>query len=189
MNFLLFAGSLRTESLNKKLLQAAHHLITQDENTQSEMVDIRSLEIPLYDGDHEEANGIPQGVKKLGEMIQKAHALIIAGPEYNHTISGVLKNIIDWVSRLKPVPFEKKPVLLLGASPGIFGSIRGLEFTRVPLEALNAYVYPQPFALPKAGNAFSSGKLVDTAMEKNLLNLLESYKEFVKKFQVYTDRK
>src|SRR4051812_23259552 len=123
MKYLLFSGSLRTGSLNKKLVAVAEKIISGKAENEVSIADIRSLSIPVYDGDIEAA-GIPEGVKKLGSMIQAANAIVISSPEYNGSIAGSLKNTIDWISRLRPVPFEGKPVLLLGASPGGFGAIR-----------------------------------------------------------------
>jgi NAD(P)H-dependent FMN reductase len=117
MNLLLFAGSLRQESYNRKLLAVAQGLLAE----------------------------MPESVKSLGQMIQSADALVIASPEYNASISSPLKNAVDWVSRLRPIPLDKKPVLLMGTSPGAFGSIRGLGHTRAPFETLGSFIYPQPF--------------------------------------------
>lgn len=181
MKFILFSGSLRTGSLNKKLLNVAHHLIQQEPACLSEIIDIRALSIPVYDGDIEQ-QGMPAGVSHLGSLITAADAIIISSPEYNGSIAGSLKNTIDWVSRLRPVPLENKPVLLMGASPGYFGAIRGLGFSRAPFETLNAFLYPQSFALPKANEAFSdSGELKDEGTQKKLKTLIQGYIRFAKK--------
>ena len=181
MKYLLFSGSLRTESLNKKLLSVASHIIASQPENNVVMADIRSFAIPVYDGDIE-SNGIPDGVVKFGEMIKSSNAIVISSPEYNSSISGALKNTIDWVSRLRPVPFEAKTLFLLGASPGGFGAIRGLAATRTPLEALGCYVYPQTFALAKAHEAFAKdGTLLDTVTYKKLTDSLLKFDQFTKK--------
>lgn len=181
MKFLLFSGSLRTGSLNKKLLAEIAKILKEIPGCEVQIADIKALSIPVYDGDIE-SEGMPTGVQKLGEMIKNADALITCSPEYNGSIAGPLKNTIDWISRLRPIPLEKMPVLLTGASPGGFGSIRALGQTRAPFEALGSFVYPQSFALPKAHEAFTpEGELVDPGTKKRLEALLVSYKEFAQK--------
>lgn len=181
MKYLLFSGSLRTESLNRKLVAVAQGLL-QNKGNEVQVADLRELAIPVYDGDIE-AKGIPEGVKKLGGLIQGADALVISSPEYNASIAGSLKNTVDWVSRLRPIPLEGKPVFLMGASPGGFGSIRALTATRAPFDTLNAYAYPQTFALPKAHEAFTpEGKLKDGGLEKRLQESLAKFSEFAAKF-------
>lgn len=186
MKYLLFSGSLRKASLNKKLISVTESILktntdfnNSNDNIVVEVVDLQTLNMPVYDGDIE-ANGIPQGVVQLGEKIQNADALIISAPEYNGSIAGSLKNCIDWVSRLRPVPLESKPILLLGASPGAFGAVRGVAATRIPLEKLGAFVYPQPFTLSKAHEAFDENKtFVDPVNHKRLTELLIKFKTFV----------
>lgn len=183
MKYLLFSGSLRTDSLNKKLIKVVHKILTEQPANEVATADIRSLSIPVYDGDIETA-GIPEGVEKLGEMISNTHAVIISSPEYNSSIAGPLKNTIDWISRLRPIPFESKAILLLGASPGGFGAIRGLTATRAPLENLGSFVFPQVFALPKANEAFKSeGVLADTSTQKKLSETLFKFDQFANKLK------
>jgi NAD(P)H-dependent FMN reductase len=183
MKFILFSGSLRTGSLNKKLMHVIARYIASRGSCDVEVVDLKSLDIPVYDGDIELA-GLPDGVRRLGEHIADADALIITSPEYNGSIASPLKNAIDWISRLRPVPFEKKPTLLTGASPGGFGSIRALGHSRAPLEAVGCYLFPQSFGLAKANEAFDeAGELKDEAATKRLYALLESYIEYANKLK------
>jgi NAD(P)H-dependent FMN reductase len=179
MKYVLFSGSFRTGSLNKKLISCASQILSP--KNEINLIDVRSLAIPVYDGDIE-AQGIPVGVQKLGEAIRAANAIVISSPEYNGSIAGPLKNAIDWVSRLRPVPFEAKPILLLGASPGGFGAIRALGLTRAPFEAMGSFVYPQTFALPKANEAFdSTGALIDAGVQKRLTDLLVKFETFAQR--------
>src|SRR5947209_2073082 len=123
MKLLLFSGSLRAGSLNKKLLLATRELLRQMPACETSLADLKALNLPLYDGDIE-AQAMPNGVIQLGQLVSEAHALIIASPEYNASIAAPLKNTIDWLSRLRPVPLQSKPILMMGASPGAFGAIR-----------------------------------------------------------------
>ncbi len=181
MNILFFSGSLRKESLNKKLIKVASEILSTVPNCQCNVLDIQSLEIPVYDGDIEE-KGIPAGVQKLGEAIASAQGLIISSPEYNGAMAGSMKNLIDWVSRLKPQPLAQKPILLLGASPGGFGAIRALTQSTIPYATLGSYVYPQNFALAKAHEVLKQGSISDPATHKKLVDLLMAYIGYVAKF-------
>jgi NAD(P)H-dependent FMN reductase len=182
MKILLFSGSLRTGSFNKKLVAVANGLLSQKAEIKTQVADLKSLAFPVYDGDIEAA-GIPKSVTELGDLVAWADAIVISSPEYNASIAGSLKNTIDWVSRLRPNRFEGKPILLMGASPGYFGAIRALGVSKAPFETLGAYVFPQTFALPKAGEAFSpTGELVEEANQKKLGTLLDSFLAFAQKF-------
>lgn len=115
------SGSLRKKSFNTALLTAAEPLV--DDNVDYEVATLHG--IPLYDGDLEKRDGIPQAVTKLREKIAASDGLLIATPEYNNSVPGVLKNAIDWLSRRpdeKPHVFKDLPVAILGASPGGFGT-------------------------------------------------------------------
>ncbi len=114
-----FAGSLRQASYNRGLLQAARDLLP--EGVTLEIFDL--LPIPLYNGDVE-AKGFPEAVEHFRARIAAADALLIATPEYNYSIPGVLKNAIDWASRPPSPPLAGKPVAMMGASPGMMGTAR-----------------------------------------------------------------
>ena len=175
MEVLLFAGSLRKASLNKKLAQAASSLVSSQPGFTSTLVDLKDLSIPLYDGDIESV-GIPEGVTRLAEAVRRVSAIVIASPEYNHSMSSPLKNTIDWLSRLKPGPLADKPVLMLGASPGAFGAIRGMTHARQPLTAVGALIFPRDFALPKADQAFNeAGELADAGVKERLSALVRDF--------------
>lgn len=179
MKIVMFAGSLRKESLNKKLVEVARQILQGRGDLQIEKIDLQTLNFPVYDGDIE-AKGIPEQVRSLGSSIMSADALVISSPEYNGSISSPLKNTIDWVSRLKPVPWEEKPICMLGASPGYFGAIRALGHCRAPFDALGSYLYPKTFALSKASEAFTpSGDLADLKTKEKLEMLLASFLQYV----------
>ncbi len=161
MAVLFFAGSLRADSFNKKHAREALRL-AKEKGIEGEFIDLRDYAMPVYDEDIQNGEGFPESVKKLAEKITAADALVISTPEYNGSIPGVLKNVIDWLSRLNPMPLADKSLLLLGASPGALGAVRGLWHTRVPFEAVGVHVYPTMVGLPKAGDAFDdAGALKD----------------------------
>ena len=184
MVHLLFSGSLRKGSFNRKLIHVASRICSSLPDTDCMVADLQALAIPVYDGDIE-AKSIPEGVLKLCEWIDSAQALIVSSPEYNGSIAGSFKNAIDWVSRVKPVPLAKKPVLLMGASPGPFGAVSGMLAGRVPLERLGSYVYPHGFALPKANEAFNEdGDLIKEESKQRLVSLISDFDKYARQLSV-----
>jgi chromate reductase len=175
MKVLAFAGSLRRESANKKLAREALRVLVEHSLARAEFADLKDYPMPLYDGDREQNEGLPDEVVKLGARIADAEALIVATPEYNGSISSVLKNAIDWISRLKPMPIAGKHLLLLSASPGGWGGVRGLWHSRVPLEAVGAHVFPQMMSLPGAGSAFDEAGRLTGAPAQQLQTLLHAF--------------
>ena len=176
MKILIFAGSLRQGSLNKKFAREAMRLLAARHGVETDYVDLQPLAIPVYDGDLEEASGVPAGVKDLAGKILGADALLISTPEYNGSIPGILKNTIDWLSRLKPVSLAGKPLLLLAATPGALGGVRSLWHTRQPFEVLGTHVFPEMMALPLAHQAFDeAGALKDPNLAERLNGLLDRF--------------
>lgn len=177
--YLTFAASLRQDSVNKKLIHWINAYLQQKAITVNAR-HFSDYEVPLYHGDMEAASGLPTGAKRFVDDLQASSAVILATPEYNFSISGPLKNLIDWASRAQTNPFNHKPVLLLSASPSLVGGNRGLWHTRVPLEALQAYVYPDMFSLANAYEAWDeTGQFKDSAISKRLAQLLDHYQAFV----------
>jgi chromate reductase, NAD(P)H dehydrogenase (quinone) len=169
------AGSLREGSYNRSLLRAARELLP--EGVELVELDLRSL--PFYDGDVEAA-GDPGPVVALKEAIRAADALLIATPEYNRGISGVLKNAVDWASR-PPLasPLTGKPVAIMGASTGRGGTARAQEQLRAALEFSRATVLEQPELLvPEAFMRFDEhGELVDGGIRAELAELIDTLVE------------
>ena len=179
MKIALFCGSLRADSLNKKLLLAAQGLLPA--GIESEFIDLKPLNLPVYDGDIETEN-FPQAVNLLGDKLKAANAWIVVSPEYNGSISSPLKNTIDWLSRLKPHPFDKKPVFLMAATPGAMAGMRTLLHSRRPFESLGSYLYPQTFGLAKAHEAFDAqGKLADGKTQERVRELFKDFVGFASK--------
>ena len=174
MKIALFAGSLRSGSLNKKLAREAARLAAERGHA-VDFVDLQSFALPVYDGDVEAA-GMPAAVGELSKRLGAADAFVVSTPEYNGSIPGSLKNAVDWLSRVKPVAFADKPMLLLAASPGALGGVRSLWHTRVPFEVLGAHVFPDMLGVPKAHEAFDeSGRLRDEKTVARLRDLLDRF--------------
>lgn len=163
---LAFAGSLRTDSWNHKLVVAASKG-AEAAGAMVTAIRLRDFAMPLYDQEVEDAGGLPENCLKLKELFKAHHGLLIGCPEYNSSISAVLKNTIDWISRPHegeaPLEcFERKVVGLTAASPGGLGGIRGLPVERMLLGHIKAIVLPEQYALGGAHDAFDQdGNLKD----------------------------
>ena len=161
LRFLVLAASLRSDSLNARLAQLAARVI-EAHGAGVDLASMADFDAPSYDGDVEEAEGLPPGALRFRERLETADGFVIASPEYNASMPGVLKNAIDWVSRHRPQPFNERHGLLLSASPSMVGGNRGLWALRMPLEHLGARIYPDMFSLAQAHTAFSEdGDLAD----------------------------
>lgn len=179
---LLLAASVRKDSCNKKLINfIAKSSIAN--NFEIEQLDFADFLVPLYDGDLEEKKGLPQAAQNFIIKLNEARGLIIASPEYNFSTPGTLKNLIDWVSRAKPMPWAKYPIMLCSASPSLVGGNRGLLHTAVVLQCCcNAYVFPQMFSLADAYAAFSAdGMLKDDELAGRLERNLIGFIDFMRK--------
>ena len=175
MKLLVFGGALRKDSSNKKLAREALRL-AKELGAEGEFLDLKDYPVPPYDGDIEDSVGIPENTKKMGQKIAAADALIISSPEYNGSIPGVLKNVIDWLSREKPMTLGDKPLLLITASSGAFGGLRCLWHSRQTYEVLGMHVYPGGLGVPDSLNAFDeNGKLKDGKIEKRLKDLIGKF--------------
>ncbi|MBX5328404.1 MAG: NAD(P)H-dependent oxidoreductase [Candidatus Bathyarchaeota archaeon] len=173
-----FAGSLRKNSYNKALLRAASQLLPKD--AKLEIYDLEG--IPPFNQDLE--NNMPKKVKEFKAKIKAADALLIATPEHNYSIPGVLKNAIDWASRPPgDNSFEDKPVAIMSASTGALGGARAQYHLRQVLVALNMHAINRPevivaFVEEKINE---KGKLRDEKTRKKIEQLLKSLVEWVKR--------
>jgi NAD(P)H-dependent FMN reductase len=150
---LAFAGSARRDSLNRKLL-AAVVAETRAAGAEVTAIELRDFPLPLYDGDLESEHGIPENVARLAALITGHQGLLVASPEYNALITPLLKNTIDWCTRLDANPFEGKVAAVVSASPGAFGGVRSAAVARQLLLKLGCIVVPIELALSKAHEAF-----------------------------------
>jgi chromate reductase len=159
LNILGFAGSFRIDSYNRALLRAAGQLLPK--STTLEIFDLS--DIPPYNQDHD--NNIPPKVKEFKTKIREADALLIATPEYNYSVPGVLKNAIDYASRpYGDNPFDDKPVAIMSASVGMLGGARAQYHLRQMFVFLNMH----PINVPEVIVTFASDKFDS---ERNLLDV------------------
>lgn len=165
LDVLVLSASCRTASFNARLADLAAATI-ETAGAKTRRVGIKDLDVPGYDGDTEQTGGLPLGAEEFTELLRSTNALVIASPEYNASMPGLLKNLIDWVSRVRPQPFNELQTLLMSASPSMSGGNRGLWALRVPLEHLGARVYPDMFSLAQAHTAFAAdGRIADATLE------------------------
>lgn len=184
---LAFAGSARQESYNKKMVAVAA-IAAREAGADVTLIDLRDYPMPIYDGDFETHEGLPENAKKLKRLFLDHDGLLISCPEYNSSISPLLKNTIDWVSRPAPdesqplAPYADKVAVLMSASPGALGGLRGLVTVRSILGNIKVTVLPDQFALSKAHEAFDeNGKLRDENQEKMVRGLGEKLAGFLAK--------
>jgi len=173
------SGSLRKGSFNSALLRAAAGLMP--EGVPLEIGSIAG--IPLYDGDLEAAQGIPPSVQALKAKVVEAQALLLVTPEYNNSIPGVFKNAIDWLSRPSgdiPMVFGDRPVGLIGASPGGFGTILSQNAWLPVLRTLGTRMwFGGRLQVSRAGNVFNpAGELTDEAIRTQLRKYLAGFVDF-----------
>jgi NAD(P)H-dependent FMN reductase len=174
VKFFARAGSRRAASHNRVLLRHAA-AIAERHGANVDVGELRDFDMPLYDGDAEIASGIPEGAERLAERITAADGMLIASPEYNFSVPGVVKNAIDWLSRRKPMPLRGKRALLLSASPSLVGGNRGLWALRIPLEVLGVHVFPEMYSLASAHEKLGDGKVGDEALAKLLDGMVKRF--------------
>ena len=165
-----FAGSARRDSLNKMLARSAARAADSLGAT-GVFVDLADYELPLYHGDLEVSEGVPANAVALAELIQDADGLFIASPEYNGAYSALLKNTIDWVSRVDRRIFVK-PVALASAAPGNRGGARGLDVLRTTLEHMHVPVMETQLAVPTAHEVVGESELADAESREVLSSIV-----------------
>ncbi len=170
LKILAFAGSLRKDSYNKKLIKIAVKG-AQAAGAKVTLIDLKDYPLPIFDEDLE-LQGTPENALKLKELFLTHQGLLLSCPEYNSSITAVLKNTIDWVSRKGPneaanAPFNDKIAAIMSASPGGLGGLRGLVHVRAILSNLSILVIPQQLAVSKANEAFDAeGDLKDPKQQQ-----------------------
>src|SRR6185437_4531203 len=159
LKILVIPGSLRTGSLNAKLAAVAAHQLAQT-GTEVTRLSLADFPLPIYDGDLQSKSGVPKNAVDLKRMIGAHHGVLFVTPEYNSSVPPLLKNAIDWVSRvqdpheIRGQVFRERPFAIASASEGRFGGARALAALRLILSACQAIVIPNQFALSFADQAY-----------------------------------
>lgn len=180
-----FAGSLRSGSLNRALLQAAVERAPRSMSIETIELD----DVPMYNGDLEEG-GDPAAVVELKEAIGEADGLLIVTPEYNHGVPAVTKNAVDWASRPPEDVLAEKPVAIAGASPAITGTAQAQSALRQSLASVNAYTMQEPgFLMGRAYDKVEDGEVVDESTLEFLGEFLESVDDWVRRFATESARR
>lgn len=169
------SGSLRRESTNTKLVkEAGRHW--------GGPFEVADLRLPLYDNDDEDRDGIPPEARRLAEQIALAEAVVISTPEYNQSFSGVLKNALDWVSRVKPGPWPGKPVGLMSAAAGRSGGARANYALRLAMTPFRPRLLTLEVMLADARNQFDdAGRLVSERYDRQVATLISALREEIRR--------
>ncbi len=176
---LAFAGSTREDSMNKKLAKEAL-LFAKEAGAETTFIDLKDLPLPFYDADLEAQYGMPENARKLRSLMIESQVIILASPEYNASITALLKNTLDWASRSENrgpsrEAFQGKKFILLSASPGKGGGARGLLHLRIILDTIQATTLTPSFSLPQATLAFEEdGKLKNPQLRATLRQLIQT---------------
>jgi chromate reductase len=180
LTFCAISGSLRSGSYNTAALRAAAELAPDGVN----IVEAGLADIPIYNEDVKAA-GFPAAVARLQQTIASADAVLIATPEYNYSIPGVLKNAIDWVSRTDPQPFANKPVAIMGASPGALGTARAQYDLRRMCVYLDAHLLNKPEVMISAAHTRfdADGRLTDQATRTFVASLVTALRDWTHRLQ------
>lgn len=179
---LAFSGSTRKDSCNKKLIMESAR-IAREQGATVQIIELKDYPIPFYDADLEAQSGMPENAKKIRSMMMESHAVIIASPEYNGSVSAILKNLIDWLSRNNNGQpsrdaFKDRKFAILSCSPGSGGGSRGLEHLAAIIKNVGGNVILKQTAIPGAYSAFDTqGKLIN---EKQRSELQEEITELLK---------
>jgi len=175
----VLSASLRRGSLNERLARLAEQVIQQKGAT-AERATMGDFDSVSFDFDVEQETGVPEPATRFRRWLEAADAFVIASPEYNASVPGALKNLIDWVSRVRPQPFNGKQGLLMYASPSMAGGNRGLWSLRIPLEHLGSRVYPDMFSLAQAHEAFGpDGSIANNVLQARFAETIGCFLELV----------
>ncbi|HWE12370.1 MAG TPA: NADPH-dependent FMN reductase [Solirubrobacteraceae bacterium] len=175
MRILGLSGSLRRDSHNTQLLRAAAELLPAGVDF---FIHDGIREIPPYDADLSHTPG-PEPVERLRAAVREADAVLIATPEYNHSIPGALKNALDWLSRpLASSPLQGKPTLVIGGSTGMFGAVWAQAEARKVVAAIGAHVLDRELPIPNIDEQFDfHGHLIEESLAQMLSELLDELTE------------
>jgi NAD(P)H-dependent FMN reductase len=187
-SILAFAGSTRRDSLNKKLIAVAV-AGAREAGGSVTLIDLRDFPLPIYDGDLEASGGLPQAAVELKRLLAEHRGLLISTPEYNGSVPGVLKNVIDWTTRstrgeASLASYEGKVAALVSASVGSAGGLRAQQHLRQILGTINVTLIPQQWRIALASDASfdESGKLRDASAQNIVRGVGASLVKFLQRF-------
>ena len=189
MRLLFFAGSIREGSFNRKLASLAHHIAAAN-GIEAVLAELKDYPMPLYNGDLEAKEGPHEQARAFKALLSEYQGVFIASPEYNSSVTPLLKNTLDWVTRVREKGetglevFRSRVFAISGASPGYYGTMRGLLHLRQILEiGMGATVIPQQIAVPRAMDAFEQdGSLKDKAQQTLCKCVVEALAVAARKF-------
>lgn len=185
IRFLVFSASLRADSYNTRLAHLAARLLEEHGGT-VDTAAMAEFDCPSYSQDAQMKDGIAPGALELRRRLDDSDAFLIASPEYNSSMPGLLKNVIDWTSRHRPQPFNGRHAFLLSASPSMVGGNRGLWALRMPLEHLGTRVYPDMFSLAQAHQAFApDGRIANPELGARLEQTIVAFMDLVEAAKHY----
>lgn len=176
-HILVFAGSTRSGSVNNKAGQTAAKVLAL-KGANVTRISLADYPMPIYDGDLEEEDGVPQNALKLARLMSTHDGVVLASPEYNSSIAPLLKNALDWASRVKKDdhgvlnPYRGKFFAIMGASPGALGGIRGLEHLRAVLRNVGAEVITAQVAIGGAGAAFDEDDMLKDERQAGMMDVM-----------------
>lgn len=184
---LAFAGSLRADSWNKKLVAQAAQ-VARDAGAEVTLLDLRDLPMPIYDGDIEAKQGLPANARAFKQLLCDHHGVLVSSPEYNSQMPAVLKNALDWATRQESgdtplVAFKGKIAGVMSASPGALAGLRGQVLVRALLSYLGMVLVPSQFGLARAHEAFDAGgRLKDDKQRAALEAIAQGVVDFSRRF-------
>lgn len=189
MRLLFFAGSTREGSYNRKLAALARH-IAEANGIEAVLIDLKDYPMPIYNGDLETRDGPPERARAFKALLGEYQGVFIASPEYNSSVPPLLKNTLDWVTRVRAKGesglevFKTRVFAISGASPGYYGTMRSLMHLRQILTVgMGATVIPQQIALPRAMDAFEAdGSLKDKAQQDLCKSVVEALAVAARRF-------
>jgi chromate reductase, NAD(P)H dehydrogenase (quinone) len=186
LRFLVFSASLRNDSLNTRLAKLAATAIEKN-GGKVDFANMSEFDCPSFNQDLETKGGfLPDGAKEFRKRLLANNAFIISSPEYNGSMPGFLKNAVDWVSRVRPQPFNERHALLMSASPSMAGGNRALWSLRIPFEHLGARVFPDMFSMAMAHKAFTpEGNIADETLAKRFEDNLVAFMNLVEAATLY----
>ncbi|WP_205327746.1 NADPH-dependent FMN reductase [Glycomyces sp. YM15] len=172
---LVICASTRPGSLNRRLAAAAANRLRAG-GAVARLLDLDDYPVPLYRGGVEATEGVAEGARRFAADLARHDGLVLASPEYNHSMPGALKNLLDWVSRIKPWPTAGVHTVLMSASTGALGGARGLEALRITLASNGMRIHESDYALPAADQVLTErGDLTDSGESDRLDAVLKTF--------------